>query len=213
MIRFKDRTDAGRKLVPTLLHYKNNPDVVVIGLPRGGVVTAFEVAKGLHVPLDIIVSRKIASPAQPELALGALSQEGFTFFDEPVMHMMSVTKEELQPVVHAERQEAKRRLNLYRAGLAPVDLKNKIVILVDDGIATGATMIATILSARHLGAQKIVVAVPVSPPETLEKIKDEVDEVVCLDTPIAFLGVGAFYDNFAQTEDSEVVKLMKEAKK
>jgi len=213
MIRFKDRADAGRKLVSKLLQYKNKPSAVVIGLPRGGVVTAFEVAKELNLPLDIIVSRKIASPAQPELALGALSQEGFTFFDEKIMRMMAVTKEELAPIVHAEKQEAKRRLKLYRGDLPPLDLENKVAILVDDGIATGATMMATILSARNLKAQKIIIAVPVSPPETLQKIKKEVDEVICLGTPSVFRGVGAFYDSFAQTDDNEVISLMKRSKR
>jgi len=213
MIRFKDRADAGRRLASALSKYKNNPDAIVIGLPRGGVVPAFEVAKALNLPLDIIVSRKIASPAQPELALGALSQEGFTFFDENIMRMMSVTKEDLRPVVQTEKQKAKRRLKLYRGDRAPLDLENKIAILVDDGIATGATMMATILSARYLKAQKIVVAVPVSPPETLKKIEGEVDEVICLDTPSVFWGVGAFYDMFSQTEDSEVISLMNSAKR
>ena len=209
MIKFKDRADAGRKLVAHLQHYKNNPNAIVIGLPRGGVVPAYEVAKALNLPLDIIVARKIASPAQPELALGAISQEGFTFFDQKLLNMMSLKKEGLKDVVYAQRPEAKRRLTLYRGNRAPLELENKIAILVDDGLATGATMMASITSARYLKAQKIVVAIPVSPPETLEKIKAEVDEIVCLATPSVFWGVGAFYESFAQVEDNQVISLMK----
>ena len=208
MVRFKNREDGGRKLVPRLEKYKNNPDAIVLGLPRGGVVTAYEVARQLNLPMDIIVTRKIASPMQPELALGALTQEGVAIFDENLLRMVGVAKKDLEPIVHAERIEGKRRLELYRGERSPLDLKNKIAIIVDDGIATGATMRAAIMSAKAMGAQKIVVAVPVSPADTLKKIKQEVDEVICLDTPETFFGVGQFYDVFAQTEDEEVIELM-----
>jgi len=208
MVRFKNREDGGRKLVPRLEKYKNNPDAIVLGLPRGGVVTAYEVARQLNLPMDIIVTRKIASPMQPELALGALTQEGVAIFDENLLRMVGVAKKDLEPIVHAERIEGKRRLELYRGERSPLDLKNKIAIIVDDGIATGATMRAAIMSAKAMGAQKIVVAVPVSPADTLKKIKQEVDEVICLDTPETFFGVGQFYDIFAQTEDEEVIELM-----
>jgi len=208
MVRFKNREDGGRKLVPRLEKYKNNPDAIVLGLPRGGVVTAYEVARQLNLPMDIIVTRKIASPMQPELALGALTQEGVAIFDENLLRMVGVAKKDLEPIVHAERIEGKRRLELYRGERSPLDLKNKIAIIVDDGIATGATMRAAIMSAKAMGAQKIVVAVPVSPADTLKKIKQEVDEVICLATPETFFGVGQFYDIFAQTEDEEVIELM-----
>lgn len=209
MIRFKDRADAGKKLALRLEKYKDRSDVVVIGLPRGGVITAFEVAKILQVPLDIIISRKIASPMQPELALGALTQEGVPIFDDRLLSLVGVSRESLQRVVEDEKKEIQRRLSLYRAQRSPLDLTGKIAILVDDGIATGATMLATILSARALHAKKIVVAVPISPPDSLEKIKKEVDEVICLDTPQIFFGVGGFYDSFVQTEDEEVINLLK----
>jgi len=159
MVRFKNREDGGRKLVPRLEKYKNNPDAIVLGLPRGGVVTAYEVARQLNLPMDIIVTRKIASPMQPELALGALTQEGVAIFDENLLRMVGVAKKDLEPIVHAERIEGKRRLELYRGERSPLDLKNKIAIIVDDGIATGATMRAAIMSAKAMGAQKIVVAV------------------------------------------------------
>lgn len=209
MIRFKDRADGGRKLVPQLEKYKNNKDAIVIGLPRGGVVTAYEVAKELNVDLDIIVVRKIGAPMQPELALGAITQEGDIILDEKLMSMVGATKEDLKPIIEEEKEEAKRRLTLYRGDKPPLDLENKIAILVDDGLATGATMRAAIISARNLKAQKIVVAIPVSPPETLKKINLEADEVICLGTPELFWGVGAFYDNFFQTEDEEVIELLR----
>jgi len=208
MIRFKNREDGGRKLVPFLEKYKKNPDAIVLGLPRGGVVTAYEIAKELNLPMDIIVTRKIASPMQPELALGALTQEGVPIFDEHLLGMAGVTKQDLEPIVYAEKIEAKRRLALYRGDKPPLDLNNKIAIIVDDGIATGATMRAAIISAKAMGAKKIVVAVPVSPVDTLKKIKQEADEVICLDTPETFFGVGQFYDVFSQTEDDEVIDLM-----
>jgi len=207
-MKFKDRSDAGKKLVPKLKKYKNNPDAIVLGLPRGGVVTAFEVAKALHLPLDIIVTRKIASPMQPELALGALTQEGAPIFDDNLLAMVGVTKESLQPIVVAERKEAQRRLELYRGDRPPLDLENKIAIIVDDGVATGATMRAAIMSAKNMKAQKTVVAVPVSPPETVEKIKKEANEVICLYASEVFWGVGQFYDLFLQTEDEEVIELL-----
>ncbi|MFC1842313.1 phosphoribosyltransferase [Candidatus Dependentiae bacterium] len=209
MIRFKDRADAGRKLVPELEKYKDNPEAIVIGLPRGGVVPAYEVAKALNLPLDIIVTRKIGAPMQPELALGALTQEGEPILDDHLISMVGVTKKDLEPIIQEERIEGQRRLALYRGDRPALDLEGKIAILVDDGLATGATMRAAIASAQNLGAQKIVAAVPVSPPDTLRKIKNLVDEVVCLGTPEPFWGVGGFYDFFTQTQDQEVIDLLK----
>jgi len=209
MIRFKNRVDAGKKLLPYLEKYKDAPDAVVIGLPRGGVPPAAVIAKGLHLPLDIIVTRKIASPIQPELALGALTQEGVPLFDQKLLSMVGMTQAQLEPIVQAEKKEAQRRLELYRGDRSPLDLTDKIAILIDDGIATGSTMLATIISARALGAKKVVVAVPVCPPDSLKKIQKEADEVICLDVPDLFWGVGGFYDSFAQTEDDEVVTILK----
>lgn len=210
MIRFKDRKDAGIRLAAKLQKYKNNSDAIVIGLPRGGVVTAFEVARVLGLSLDIIVTRKIAYPSQPELALGALTQEGVPILDKNLMNMMGVTKQDLEIVIEVEKKESQRRIEHYRGNRSPLNLKEKIAIIVDDGIATGATMRAAIVSAVALKAKKIVIAIPVSPVESLEKIKKEVgvDEVVCLETPEPFWGVGGFYDSFIQTDDTEVVELI-----
>ena len=211
-VRFIDRRDAGRKLVPLLEKYKDKKDVIIIGLPRGGVVNAYEVAKELNLPLDIIVVRKIGAPMQPEFAVGAISQEGDVLLDHNIMNMVGVKEKDLQIIIADEKQEAKRRLELYRGDRAPLDLANKTVILVDDGLATGATMRAAILSARRMGAQKIIVAIPVSPKDTLKKIEQEADEVVCLYTPDVFWGVGGFYDVFYQTEDNKVIDLLSKSK-
>ena len=209
-MKFKDRVDAGRQLADALESYQAKDDVVVIGLPRGGVVTAFEVAQILELALDIILTRKIGAPMQPELAVGALTQDGEPTFDQNLMEQLGLTQKDLEPVVAEERQEAKRRLQLYRGDKLPLDLNGKTVIMVDDGIATGATMRAAIKSARSLGAEKIVVAVPVSPADSLEKIKREVDDTVCLYVPAVFFGVGGFYEQFAQTEDEQVIRLLRQ---
>lgn len=209
-MKFKDRADAGRQLAGALELYKRKDDVVVIGLPRGGVVTAFEVAQILELALDIIVTRKIGAPMQPELAVGALTQDGEPTFDRNLMEQLGITQKDLEPVVAEERQEAKRRLQLYRGDKLPLNLHGKTVIMVDDGIATGATMRAAIKSARSLGAEKIVVAVPVSPSDSLEKIKREADDTVCLYVPAVFFGVGGFYEQFAQTEDEQVIRLLRQ---
>ena len=172
-MRFKDRVDGGKQLAVLLTKYKNNTDAIIIGLPRGGVVIAFEVSKELNLPLDIIVPRKIGAPTNPELAVGALTQEGAIVWNEALRKSLGLSPDDLKDIIAAEKKEAARRLRVYRGNRQPLNLKNKIVILVDDGIATGATMRAAISSARIQGAKFIVVAVPVSPMQVLEKIKQQ----------------------------------------
>lgn len=212
-MRFKDRADAGRKLIPKLLKYKNNPDAIIIGLPRGGVITAFEIAQELRLPLDIVVPRKIGAPNNPELAVGALTEDGIPLFNDYLMERLGLVKDDVKEIIAEEKQEAQRRLALYRGNRTPLNLDNKIAILVDDGIATGATMGAAIASARARGAKKVIVAVPVSSSDVIKKIKKEVDEFICLYVPEILWGIGAFYDNFAQTKDEEVIERMEQAKK
>jgi putative phosphoribosyl transferase len=208
MLRFKDRVDAGKKLAQKLLSYQSDPTVMVVGLPRGGVVVAYEVAHLLQVPLDIIVPRKIGMPANPELALGAITQEGEPVWNEALIKSFHIHKEDLKDILEQEKREAARRLSLYRKSHLAQDFKNKTVILIDDGIATGATMRAAIAGIRAQGAKKIIVAVPVAPLEILEEIEKEADEIICLAVPRMFYGVGQFYDSFAQTTDEEVIALM-----
>lgn len=205
---FIDRYDAGKKLVYPLIKYQNQPDTVVLGLPRGGVVVAYEVAHGLHLPLDITCPRKIGSPINPELAIGAITETGETFFNEDLIQRLAVPQSYILREMEKEKKVAIARTELYRRGKEPLDVKNKIVILVDDGLATGATMKAAIQSIKKSGAAKIIVAVPVGPSDTLHEIKQLVDEAICLATPAFFSAVGQFYENFLSTEDSEVIALL-----
>ncbi len=211
MIRFKDRIDGGKKLAVLLASYKNNPNAIVIGLVRGGMITADQVAQALNLPLDLIVPRKISAPSSPELAVGALTQEGTIVWNNSLLKQLGLTIADLAENIEKEKKESVRRLHLYRDKRLPLNLKDKFVILVDDGIATGATMRAAIASARAQGAKKIIVAIPVSSRDALKKIEKEVDEVVCVTVPEVFWGVGGFYDIFDQTEDEEVIALMKKA--
>lgn len=202
---FKDRADAGQQLAGKLMTYANRQDVVVIGLPRGGVVTAAEVAKALKAPLDIIVPRKIGYPGNPELAIGALAEEGITVMNP---YASDVPQETIAQIVEKEKQEARRRLTVYRGERKPLDLRNKVAILVDDGIATGATMRAAIVSAKAKGALKIVVAAPVIATDTMIVLEEEADELIVLEVPAFFDAVGRFYENFSQTTDDEVIRVL-----
>lgn len=209
---FKDRVDAGKLLAQQLLEYKDKPEVIVLGLPRGGVVTAFEIAKILDVPLDIVVPRKIGAPLNPELAVAAIAEDGSIIINDQLMNNLGLQLDDLQDLITTEKQEAARRMKLYRIGRPPLELAGKTVILVDDGIATGATMRAAISSVRSRGAKSIVVAVPVAPPDAIEEIRSEVEDLVCLFMTENFLGIGDFYDEFSQTKDQEVIDLMAKAK-
>jgi ribose-phosphate pyrophosphokinase len=209
---FKDRREAGQKLAPKLDKYRGNPKAVLLGLPRGGVVVAAELSRTLGLPLDVMVARKIGAPDNPEFAIGAITEDGEGIFDTRTIAEYNISKKYLDEEMEKEKQEALRRLKKYRGGRAPLDLKNKIAILIDDGVATGATMRAAIKSARKKGSERVVMAVPVIAPGTLEKIREEADEVIYLDAPAFFGAVGAFYEEFEQTEDEEVIKLMEEAK-
>jgi predicted phosphoribosyltransferase len=205
---FVDRVDGGKQLAQKLTSYKDNTNAVVIGLPRGGVVIAAEIAKELHLPLDIVVPRKIGAPFNEELAVGALTQDGQVIWNEDLMNMLGLEPADLQKIVQKEREESNRRLMLYRHGKPPLNLKDKIVILVDDGIATGATMQAAIAYAKQQGAHKIIVAAPVAAIDIVERMAPEVDQVVSILLPKTFLGISAFYNEFPQTSDEQVIALL-----
>ena len=211
MLRFKDRVQAGKALAKQLHRYKDKPDVVVIGLPRGGVVTAFHVAQVLNAPLDVIVPRKIGAPLQPELAVGAVTEDGATLFNENVMQQLRLTEDDVKHILEAEKKEAQRRIATFRKDKPPLNLHGKTAILIDDGVATGATMRAAIQSARAKGAQRIILALPVAPIQFRDTIKDEVDDIIILQEPTFFPGVSYFYDQFAQTEDDEDVRLLEQS--
>lgn len=208
-MKFINRVQAGQLLAKQLLKYKDAPDALVLGLPRGGVVVSYEVAKALNLPMDLKIVRKIGSPSNPELAMGALTASGTIYLNKPLMESMGVTTDLLRPIIEAEKKEALRRLHLYKGGDPQVEVKDKIIILVDDGIATGATMHAAIVSLKRHGAKKIVVAVPVAPQQEIDRLKSEVQEFVCLDVPDDFWGVGQVYDDFSQVDDEQVIQIMR----
>ena len=205
---FPDRQTAGKMLLPLLEKYKKDPNVVVLGLPRGGVVLAYEIAKGLNVPLDVICLRKIGAPHSLELAIGAIDASGEGYFNERLISYLGVSPEYIQKMVEKEKQVAQKRQDLYRKNLPKLDLEGKTVLLVDDGLATGATMKAAVSAVQAAGAERIVVVVPVGPPDTIQELKELADEVIYLSSPSSFSAVGQFYDSFDQVEDDEVVKLL-----
>lgn len=201
---FRDRIDAGRQLAFRLLHYKGK-DVVVLGIPRGGVIVAAEVASQLGAPLDVIIPRKIGAPFNPELAVGAVAPDGTVIYDEDLLERCRIEKSSLQKEIAQEIEEIRERLRLYRGERHPLDCAGKTVIVIDDGIATGFTVQAALRSLRRENPEQLVLAVPVAPRDTLERLQQEVDELICLVTPEMFYAVGQFYDDFHQTTHEEVI--------
>jgi len=209
---FKDRIQAGQKLAEKLLEYKDK-DVIILAIPRGGVVVAYEIAKVLNAPLDLIIPRKIGAPYQPELAIGAVTQDGTIILNEDIISYLPIPENYIEAEAERQKKEIERRLIKYRGSAIEPKLENKIVIIVDDGIATGATMLAAIASIRKKKPLKIIAAIPVAPPESLEKIKEYADEIVCLQTPEPFFAIGQFYERFEQLEDEEVIDILNKSKK
>ena len=210
---FTDRAEAGRLLAETLRAYAGRDDVIVLGLPRGGVPVAHEVARALGAPLDVFIVRKLGVPGFEELAAGAIASGGVRVVNEDVVRALPNADAIIESVTTREKAELERREQSYRDGRAPPNLRNQIVILVDDGLATGATMRAAVKALRQSGAAKIVVAVPVGPPETCREIQAEADEVVCAIAPEFFRAVGQYYQDFSQTTDEEVRELLASAAK
>lgn len=210
---FADRTAAGEVLAPLLKKYGSRKKVVVLGLPRGGVPVAYEVARALDVPLDVLIVRKLGAPGNSELAMGAIASGGARYMNEEVIRLTGVNAREIAEVERAERAELERRERLYRGERPPLDVKGWTVILVDDGIATGASMRAAVHAMRAAGAVRIVVAVPVAPTDTPTRFHGIADEFVCVHTPRGFYAVGQFYDRFDQTGDEEVRALLDSAQK
>lgn len=184
-------------------------DAIVLAIPRGGVVVGHMVAHALGIPLDVIIPKKIGAPDNPELALGAIMEDGTTILDERLIQLLQVSKHYIAEESKKQRMEIERRLKLYRGDAPYPVLKNREVVIVDDGIATGSTMKAALSSVRKRGAKKIIIAVPVGPESTIKELKDEADSVVCLFTPEPFYAIGQFYTKFDQTSDDEVKRLLK----
>lgn len=204
---FADRAQAGRVLAERLAYLRGEP-TVVLGLPRGGVPVAYEVARVLGAPLDVIVVRKIGVPYQPELAMGAIGEDGVRVVDQRIMADAGVTMAEFAEVERRERRELERRAELFRGRRPPIPLVGKTAVLIDDGIATGSTVKAAAQVARGLGAARVIVATPVAPPDVADRLASDVDEVVTVTTPAFFSAIGQFYDDFTQTPDAEVTRLL-----
>lgn len=208
---FPNREEAGRQLAKRLKEYANLEDVVVLGLPGGGVPVAFEIAKVLHVPLDVFLSRKLGVPGYEELAFGALAAGGGRFLDEKIIEAVRIPPEQIESLTRATEIELERRALLYRGGKPPLRVQGRTVILVDDGIATGASIYAAIRALRQMKPKKLVIAVPVAPISSCNWLCSVTDEFIALSTPNNFHAVGQFYDHFAQVSDEEVVDLLKRA--
>ncbi len=205
---FRDRTEAGRRLAALLGSYANRADVIVLGAPRGGVPVAFEVALALKAPLDVFLLRKLGVPWQEELAFGAIAEGDVCVLDESIIQTLGLSSSQIEQVAAKERAELERRRRVYRGDRPPLDLRGRTVILVDDGIATGSTMRAALTALRKLQPARIVLAVPVAPPSTCERLRPLVDEIHCLDTPESFYAIGQFYLDFSPVSDEEVTALL-----
>lgn len=210
MRRYANRSDAGRELAAALERGHDLENAIVLGLPRGGVPVAYEIAQALSLPLDVLVVRKLGVPAQPELAMGAVASGGAVVWNEDVLRFLPIGDEERDRVIARERAELERRELAYRGRRPSLALSGRVVILVDDGLATGATMEAAVRSVRQLGAGRVIVAVPVAAPESRDRIAGLADEVVCLHAPAFFSAVGQWYQDFSQTSDQEVERLLQD---
>jgi predicted phosphoribosyltransferase len=208
---FQDRFEAGRVLASRLRQFSGRHDVVVLALPRGGVPVGYEVAEALHVPLDVFVVRKLGTPGQEELAMGALAPGGITVLNREVIQALEIPRQIIDAAVRKEQSELERREREYREGRPAADVKGRTVIVVDDGLATGSSMRVAARALRKQGATKIVVAVPVAARSTCEEFEGEADQLICAATPEPFWAVGQWYRNFTQTTDDEVRELLARA--
>jgi putative phosphoribosyl transferase len=207
---FRDRTDGGRQLAMRLSHLRGR-DIVVLGLPRGGVPVAFEIAESLDAPLDVIVVRKVGTPGQPELAMGAIGEDGVRVVNEPIVRHVGASDADFARVEERERQELQRRARRFRGATPRADLAGRVAVVVDDGIATGSTARAACQVARAHGADRVVLAVPVAAPESVRALAEDTDEIVCVQEPQWLRSVGEWYDDFTQVDDRTVVDLLERA--
>lgn len=208
-MEYINRFDAGRVLASRLMAYADLPNVLVLALPRGGVPVGYQVSRMLHAPLDVFLVRKLGVPGHEELAMGAIASGGLRVLNPEVVHALHIPQSDIDRVAASERSELNRRDREYRDDLPPIDVRGKIVILVDDGLATGATMRAALLALREQHPAKLIAAVPVAPASTCQELRADADEVVCARTPEPFYGVGAWYQDFAPTSDEEVRQLLR----
>ncbi|MBD3231524.1 phosphoribosyltransferase [Candidatus Dependentiae bacterium] len=209
---FKNREEAAKELATKLKDYKNKSNTIIIGLPRGGIPIAAIISKEFNIPFDIVVTKKLKDPINSELAFGAITQDGTPILDYKIIQMYQIKQDYIQKEIKNEFQEIQRRLKKYRKNKPPLNVKNKIVIIVDDGIATGATMKAAIETIRKQSPSKIIIAIPVAPTEVIDELKNKVDKIICIKQSANFFAVGQFYKQFPQLEDVEILKILKNFK-
>jgi putative phosphoribosyl transferase len=209
MAFFADRVDAGKRLASALKDFKGK-DAIVLAIPRGGVVVGYQIAKELNLRLDVIIPRKIGAPDNPELAIGAMTEDGTAILDEGLMNYLGVPRQYVKEESERQKNEINRRLKMYRQNESTPDLKGCDVIIVDDGIATGSTMKAALASVKKGGAKTVTIAIPVGPPSTINELRKQADKVICPYMPEYFAAIGQFYGDFTQTTDEEVIQLLKE---
>ena len=205
---FRDRVDAGKQLAAQLAFLKDQPNIIVLGIPRGGVVVAAEVAQTLNAPLDIFLAHKIGAPFNPELAIGAVTSNGDVLLDDVLVRQLRLSQKEIARAVEQQRAEMTQRLETFRQDRPPLDVKNKTVVLIDDGVATGSTVLASLRALRKQNPARLILAIPVGPSDTLERLSRECDQLIVLDMPEPFYAVGRFYRQFEQTSDAEVIALL-----
>ncbi len=208
---FRDRVDAGSKLAKRLSNHANRSGVIVLGIPRGGVPVAFEVASALNAPLDVFLSRKLGVPGQEELAFGAIATGGVRILDHELIEAVGISEDAIQRITETVQKELERRSRVYRGDRPPLNVEGQTVILVDDGIATGSSMRAAVRALRQMKPASIVVAVPVAPPSAKHLLRGEADEFICLESPDLFFAIGQFYEDFSQLTDEDVTRLLDRA--
>ncbi|MEZ5758361.1 MAG: phosphoribosyltransferase [Emcibacteraceae bacterium] len=207
-MHFLNRAHAGKELAKALSAYSQTPDTIILGLPRGGVPIAYEIARALSLPFDILLVRKLGVPGHEELAMGAIAEGNILYINQDIISSLQIPHTAIEGAIVRETQELKRRSQLYRSGRPSPNLKGMTVIIVDDGLATGATMHAAVMALKQTDIKKVVVAVPVGAVDTIRKMEDIADKVICLFTPDPFYGVGNWYNDFSQTTDQEVQELL-----
>ena len=205
---FKNREEAGRQLVAELLQYRDDPHGLILALPRGGVAIGYQLSLALHLPLDVFITRKIGAPDNPEYAIGAVTETGSRYLNQEAVRSFGLSRHELDRLIHVQENEIARRKNLYRQGRLLPPLTGRTVLLVDDGIATGSTFLASALAIRSLQPHRLVGAIPVGPSSTIREVRAHVDELVVLMTPDPFEAVGNFFVDFTQVEDRDVVEYL-----
>ena len=205
---FKNREEAGELLAQELIQFRKDPSAILLALPRGGVAVAYQLSLALHLPLDVLITRKIGAPGNPEYALGAVSETGAVYWNREALLGLSLTERQLSAAVQAQQKEVTRRVALYRQGRPFPDLNDRTVILVDDGLATGATFFASVATARQGNPRRVIGAIPVGPRSTVEEARNLVDQLIVLRVPDPFYAVGNFYRDFEQVEDREVLQYL-----